>query len=142
MDSQESRQFTVPLARRVGEGASPSQIAAALVAIWREIDTALTPILGQRGVAALFGRSLHLAAVSHGWFADARSTLPITMDFDALLAATARQTPAEAMAGGAQLLQTFHGLLATLVGGSLTDRLLRSAWDNSSSSAPAQDLPS
>ena len=36
-------------------------------------------------------------------------------------------------------LQTFHELLATLVGPSLTERLLRSVWADSSSGPPAQD---
>ena len=41
--------------------------------------------------------------------------------------------------GGGALLQTFYELLASLVGPSLTERLLRSVWAHSSSGPPAQD---
>jgi hypothetical protein len=40
----------------------------------------------------------------------------------------ARQTGADAAAAGALVLQTFHDLLASLVGPSLAERLLRPAW--------------
>ena len=35
-----------PLANRVASDADPTQIAAAVLAIWEEIDDALTPIVG------------------------------------------------------------------------------------------------
>ena len=46
-----------PLANRVGSDADSTQIAAAVLAIWEEIDDALTPIVGPLGVVALYRRS-------------------------------------------------------------------------------------
>ena len=54
-----------------------------------------------------------------------------------VLPAVAGSTNAAA-AGGA-LLQTFHKLLTTLVGSSLTERLLRSVWTNHFDAPSAQD---
>jgi len=46
------------------------------------------------------------------------------------------------LAGGGALFQSFHALLTSLVGASLTDRLLHSVWVHSSSTSPAQDTSS
>ena len=128
-----------PLARRVGADASAAQVAAAAVATWHEIDAALAPFVGPRGVAALYKRSLHLARAAHPWLAGASAGLHDALDLAALDVVLARQDSASAAAGGGALLQTFHDLLATLVGPSLTERLLRSVWANTSSGSPAQD---
>lgn len=61
-----------------------------------------------------------------------------TVDLAALKAILAQQDSETATAGGA-LLQTFYELLASLVGPSLTERLLRSVWENPLSGPPAQD---
>ena len=126
-------------ARRVGADASAAQVAAAAVATWQEIDAALAPIVGPRGVAALYRRSLHLTSAAHPWLAGASAGLHDAIDLAALDVVLARQDSASAAAGGDALLQTFHDLLATLVGASLTERLLRSVWANTSSGSPAQD---
>jgi hypothetical protein len=47
-----------------------------------------------------------------------------------------------AAAGGSALFLRFHDLLASLVGASLTDRLLRSVWTHSSAVSPVQDTSS
>lgn len=54
----------------------------------------------------------------------------------------AQQSSADAASAGSVLLQTFYDLLASLVGLSLTERLLRSVWANSSRGPPAQDTSS
>jgi hypothetical protein len=139
MDSQEGRRLAEPLARRVGAGADALQIADAVVTVWAEIDDALTPILGSQGVVALFKRSLHLAAGAHPWLTAERDDTPAWPDPTALRAALARQSASVAAAGGDAFLQSFLGLLAGLVGASLSDRLLRSVWSPSSSGPTAKD---
>lgn len=128
-----------PLARRVGVDASAAQVATAAVATWHEIDAALAPIVGPRGVAALYKRSLHLARAAHPWLAGASAGLHDAFDPATLGAVLAQQDGASAAAGGDALFQIFHDLLATLVGASLTERLLRSVWANTSSGSSAQD---
>lgn len=138
MESQESRQVA-PLEQRVGMNADPAQIADAMAAIWREVGEALGPIVGPRGVAALYRRSLNLTAMKHAWIGQAAQGQEGDMDLGALKSILIAQSSAEANAGGMALLQTFHQLLSSLVGPLLTDRLLRSVWAEPSSGPSAQD---
>jgi hypothetical protein len=110
-----------------------------MVATWKEIDAGLAPIIGPRGVAALYKRSLYLTGGAHPWLAGLHEGTPTTMDLAALKSVIAQQSSADAAVGGNALLQTFHQLLASLVGPSLTERLLRPVWADSSTAAPAQD---
>ncbi|WP_231104140.1 hypothetical protein [Xanthomonas graminis] len=48
------------LARQAAAGTEASAVAASVAVTWRQIEQALTPILGARGVAALFKRALFL----------------------------------------------------------------------------------
>lgn len=137
--SQEGGQIAAPLAHRVGPAADAAQIAAAVFAIWEEIDDALTPILGPRGVAALYQRSLHLAAVAHPGLAARDESDPPAIGPAALKRALARQGSAIAAVAGNAFLQTFHDLLASLIGPSLTERLLLAAWENTLGRPPPQD---
>ncbi|WP_223115465.1 hypothetical protein [Luteimonas suaedae] len=116
------------------------QIADRMVATWRQIDAALSPIVGQRGVAMLFRRSLHLVAPTHPWLGSVHEGIQATVDLEALEAAFVQQSSADAAAAGGAFLQTFYELLTSLVGPSLTERLLRPVWASFSSGPPAQDI--
>jgi hypothetical protein len=142
LKSQEGRRWPAPLGGRVPDGAHAGQVADAVVALWREIDQALHPIIGHRGVAALYERSLRLTAAAYPWLALEQRGMPAAVDAAALHAALVQQAGAQAAAGGNALFHSFHQLLASLVGASLTERLLRSVWDHSPGAAPAQDTSS
>jgi hypothetical protein len=86
----------------------------------QEIDQVLVPIVGTRGVSALFRRSIHLASRSHGWLLAGRD------DPSDLLALLAGHDAADAAEGAQAYLHEFHGLLVDLIGQSLTARLLSS----------------
>ncbi len=120
--------------------ASAAQIADAMVATWYEIDAALTPIIGSKAVVALYKRSLYLTGRTHPWLAGTHEGAQ-ALDLAALKPVVARQSSAEAALGSRALLQTFIQLLGSLIGPSLTERLLRSAWADASSGSPAQDTP-
>lgn len=139
MDSQESSRLTAPLTHRVAEDADSHQIAAAIQALWTDIEAALQPIVGRRGVAALFKRTLHLAAARHSWLAPLMPGSDDAIDLGALTALFAAQAPALASEAGSALFEIFRELLATLIGAPLSERLLQTVWSNSSSAAPAQD---
>jgi hypothetical protein len=49
------------------------------------------------------------------------------------------QPPAAAAVGGAALFRSFHDLLASLVGVTLTNRLLHAVWAPTSGDTPVQD---
>jgi hypothetical protein len=131
-----------PLCGRLTEGASAAQVADAVGAIWLEIDEVLHPIIGRRGMAALYNRSVKLTVSAYPWLGPGYQVALSAVDPTALKSALASQTPAEATAGGSALFLSFHELLASLVGSSLTDRLLRSVWNHSSGASSAQDTTS
>lgn len=120
-------------------GADARQVADAAVAVWEAIDAAMGPIVGQRGIAALYQRSLHLAGADHPWMAAAYEGALEPGDFSALRAALSRQTGSNAAAAHDATLQIFQDLLDNLIGRTLTQRLLQAIWDQPSSGHAVQD---
>ena len=144
METPERPLITAPLANRVRADAEASQVAEAVEAIWLEIDAALTPIVGQRGLVALYKRSLYVAATVHPWLDGLQEGVPPAMDLARIRTAFARQTGAAAVAGGCAMFHAIHDLLESMVGPSLTERLLRPVWALSphGPAAHAQDTTS
>ena len=105
--------------------ADRGEAAAALVRGWVMIENALGPVVGRRGVVALYKRSLDLGSTAHPWLEDLRQTLPATIDLAALEAGVVGQSDPEAIAAGRRLLRAFCDLMVSLVGLSLAERLLR-----------------
>jgi hypothetical protein len=138
-DSKAGRQIAASLAYRAGVASTAPQIADATLEAWQAIESALAPIIGQRGVAALYKRSVHLNRRTRPCLDAALETTEPLLGLVSLRAAMAQQSADDAAAIGGELLQTFHELLTTLVGPSLTERLLRSVWTDFLSGPPAQD---
>jgi hypothetical protein len=141
-ESQGVTAWPAPLAGRVTRDARITDVAAAIAAVWREIDAALRPIIGQRGVAALYQRSLKLGSTAHPWLAAAQRDLLDAIDPAALQAVLLKRTPAEAATAGCAMFQAFHDLLSSLIGVPLTERLLHAVWADPTTEPPSQDLPS
>ena len=142
VDQQEGRRSVAPLAPQRDGLLSSGQTAQAIITAWHAIDDALTPVIGPRGLVALYLRSLHLTASDPGLAtADGLGKLAVNAaTTPALLQALiARQSPAAAAAIGNTYLQVFYGQLSGLVGPSLTERLLRAVGPLSPSSTSAQD---
>jgi hypothetical protein len=99
-------------------------VADTAVATWRLVDAALSPIIGVRGVAALYQRSLHLARLDHPGLRSLPEGALEPVDLDALHEALSRLPAAQAATANEGLLQTFRDLLATLIGARLTGQLL------------------
>lgn len=136
MENQERQRIADALSRNA---ATAGQIAKSIVSTWHDIDVALRPIIGQRGVVLLYKRSLHLACPTHPWLAGAQNITQDAMDLMALDEVFTRQDSAQAATAGGVLLQTFHQLLSSLIGSSLTEQLLRPVWVDFSSGPPAHD---
>ena len=138
MDGPDGQMIGTPVADRVGPGGTSAQIAFASSGVWTETCAHLHPILGRRGVAAIYRRSLLLNRATHAWLASLPDT-PDAIDIQALASALSARPPQQALAASDDLLRTFHQLLTTLIGASLTDRLLRSVWTPPSGAPPDQD---
>ena len=128
------------LVRLASEGMETHRIAKSAEAIWDEVDSALSPIIGSRGVSALFRRSVHLLRADYSWLQSAYDGRLDDELFVVLRTALSQQLPSTAAAANGALLQAFYHLLANLIGGSLTTRLLRSALENPSSESVAQEI--
>jgi hypothetical protein len=135
----EGQSWPAPLAGRLPGDASAAEVADTIAEVWRGIDESLCPIIGHRGVAALYNRSLTITAAVHPWLPLNPAGALGAIDPATLRAALTRQQATEAAAAGAALFQAFRDLLASLIGASLTDRLLQSTWTPASGTQPAQD---
>ena len=116
------------LVQRAGGAANASAIAEATLSTWRQMATRLAPMIGARGADVLFGRSLHLTSKAFPWLAiigDHADSAASLASFKACL--ETRDSAAAAEAGYA-LLTTITELLETLIGESLTERLLGPVW--------------
>jgi hypothetical protein len=127
------------LALRLRPDDNAEQTASAFGAMWLEIAAALTPIIGQRGLEALFRRSLQLMLASPAGLAIVPAPVGASLDPPAWQTLLVQQEASAALAAASIFLQTFYGLLTSLVGSSLTERLLRSIWTHETGRAPAQD---
>ena len=127
------------LSKLAAEGADAPRIAEAAVSILHAINAALSPIVSQRGVAALYRRSLYLTRSDFPWLTSVYDGALAPGEFEPLHAVLAQQTRLEAMVATDALLRTFHELLTSLIGGSLTERLLKTALDTSPANDSVQD---
>jgi hypothetical protein len=130
-----------PSAGDAGPDPGCPDIAATATATWQAIDSALRPILGGRGVQALYWRSLHLAAADHPWLIRRIETVEEAMDLEALAAAIAGQDAEHGQAGSRAVQLEFLKLLTSLVGASLSARLLASVPAMSADTPNPQDTP-
>lgn len=141
-DSSSRHPAAAPLAGRIGDDSTAAEIAAACGALWLEHVGVLSPIIGPRGVTALGQRSLHLASNAHPWLAARQPGGPATLDAALLVSLLAQRPGDEAAAAGQAFFHTLRELLSSLIGASLTERLLRTVWgppDTSLNSPTAQD---
>jgi len=106
---------------------------------WCAISDTLSPIIGKRGMTALFERALHLSAAHHPWLEDARESSTDTPAFSALATLLLNQPESEAIASMTTLFESFDRLLIGLIGESLTERLLQPIWALPSAGTTRQD---
>jgi hypothetical protein len=112
------------------------------VQTWRDIDAALSPIIGPRGVAALYKRCIHLRRDDFPWLGAVYDGPLQPGDFDSLRTALSRQPHESIMAANIALFRTFSDLLTSLIGAALAERLLGPVWEKTSRGEAAQDRSS
>ena len=114
-------------------------IAEVAASTWREIFAVLSSVVGPGGVAALYQRSLYVTRTVHPFLAAVHEDPLRPSEFAALQMVLSQQTSAQVVAANGALLQSFCDLLASLIGVSLTDRLLRSVRSLPPSNPAPQD---
>lgn len=125
--------FQSSIDRLAGANLDAAQIGDDAAVLWCKIGASLWPIIGHAGMAALFKRSLYLARGEHPCLVAMFDAVCAPSDFALLRETLAQQPDAAAAAAHAGLLRIFVDLLTNLIGASLTERLLRSVWDQPSS---------
>lgn len=111
-------------------GATDAQTIGAVMAVaWVAIEKALRSVIGAQGAAALYTRSLHVAARQHIWLLDVWADGDRKVDLTRLREEMAKQNIDEAAAAGQVLLQTFDRLLSNLIGESLMNQLLLPVYE-------------
>ena len=129
------------LSKRAAAGWDTGSIASSIISVWRDIDAALAPIIGHRGVGALFGRTLHLIRNDYPWLTASHESIADPIDFAALHSTLSQQSSANIVAANGALLLKFLEQLASLIGESLTERLLSTVVDTHSTGASDVGIP-
>lgn len=120
-------------------GADAGQIAGEAVAAWDAIHRAMAPVIGPRGSAALYHRTLHVARTTYPWLGAPCEAAAEPGDFAPLRRALASQAAVDAAAAHDSMLRTFFELLASLIGEPLTARLLQGIGDGLSNDISSQE---
>ena len=116
------------LGQRAGHLPDANATAEATAAAWRQVAMRLAPVIGARGLDVLFSRALHQTSATFPWLAFAVDRGGSASPLPSLMVCLAGQPTSTAAEASYTLLLTFTELLATLIGKSLTTRLLAPVW--------------
>jgi len=100
---------------------------AALVEPWLLLSEQLTPLIGESGFCALFGRTIRLSVVRFDRLGSCSSARPVADLLMSLTRTLNEIGPEQAADANRVLLDTFTTLLGSLIGEALTQQLLQVA---------------
>jgi hypothetical protein len=106
---------------------------------WRRLAAHLSPLIGESGFAALYGRAARLVQTRFPWFVLEQSSPSADSLFDHLDRQLSSVDATLAAETNMALLDTFTKLLSGLIGDALTIRLLNSAWSDESHQGNAKE---
>jgi hypothetical protein len=129
MDNNDDKRQELILARLASRpDASHDAIVAQALETWEKLATHLSPLIGEAGFTALYGRAVRLVSAEHAGLAIGaplqsvdRLLLRMHDSFAAMDADLLGQA-------NCALLSRFSQLLAGLIGDALTTQLLKTAW--------------
>jgi hypothetical protein len=107
-------------------------ISEATGVTWRLVEALLVPVIGARGLDVLFRRALQQTSFAFPWIAAAADPGGSLGPLPSLMASLAAQDSATGAEATSALLMSFVESLATLLGDSLTERLLAPLWEQPS----------
>jgi hypothetical protein len=131
----------ITLAHRAGDAPDASAIAEATISTWSQVSVLLIPVIGMQGVDAIFRRSLYISRISFSWLVfgeEQKESAALLVTLKARLAGRDADDAAEA---GYTLLLNFIELLITLIGESLTERMLSPVWAFPASASEQEMAP-
>ena len=125
--------------RLSGTGADAKAVADATVFVWERVALQLAPVIGSEGVRALYARSLHLVRSQFPWLSQADQTMRTDSPFANLKPGFSGRNGDDAIAAAIGMFVTFTTVLTTLIGTSLTSRLLAPVLTNRDSNVSVQE---
>lgn len=133
------RQQLIKQALGAHAGAGHANVVERSLHRWAQLAGHLSPLIGDAGLCALYGRAQRLAALQHSL-----PSLNASASSVPLLLANLRESlnlagPDDAGQANAALLDTFTMLLSTLIGEALTIRLMNAAWNDESQQKNRQE---
>lgn len=111
-----------------GESSDGNAVADVTQKVWHGVTTALEPVVGTRGADALFERTLKMTSVSYPRLALTLPEADCAISSTSFRALFKGEDATSALETSFAMLVTFTELLASLVGMSLTHRLLEPVW--------------
>lgn len=138
-ESEEGRRIVASLALRVDRVQDIAQVADVIVTMLLETNASLVPIIGPKGVAALYRRSLHLSLSLNTRLAATYQSLADPLDLAELKSIFIQQDQRDVIFFGEELFKALYELLVKLIGSSLSRRLLLDVWDPDLSTPPSQE---
>jgi hypothetical protein len=102
-------------------------VAARAIAHWQSIIAALTPVIGQHGMTALYRRTMSLCATTHTWLPPTHDDTSMAMQLTSLRNVLGQRSVADATDASHAMLTTITALLVSLIGETLTQQLLQPA---------------
>ncbi|MEO6824851.1 MAG: hypothetical protein ABI167_09050 [Nitrosospira sp.] len=103
-----------------------ASVADASIVLWERMAAEIISIVGEEGFNSLYARSLFLSHASFPWLANPFPKAEHR--FAELKTKLEGHAPAPARKANTLLLITFTDVLASLIGESLTTRILHLAW--------------
>lgn len=107
---------------------SSGDMANVAVNLWQPLTSQLISIVGEGGFNALYARSLHLVSRQYPWLSSGTPADSGNPEFKALKSSLEKQDAADAFQASLAFLTLFTDALSSLIGESLTTRILTSAW--------------
>jgi hypothetical protein len=108
--------------------------------LWQRLAKCLTPLIGEAGFCALYGRAVRLTIPDFKSLAASGPGQSIDSLFETLRDNLMSIDSQSAGRANSALLDTFTGLLSTLIGDALTTRVLKSAWLDKSDNTNKQEM--
>ena len=96
--------------------------------LWQRLASELISIIGEGGFESLFSRSVQLTSATYPWMAPVHARARTESQFPDLKASLSGREFTEASEASISLLVTFCDVLAVLIGDTLTNTILSSAW--------------
>jgi hypothetical protein len=128
-NTQWRKAIATSLAKRAGAMPETGTLSDAVLALWQEMAARLIPVIGLRGVDVIFRRALYLTSKDYPCLTVGGSHRTSSTLLAMLRPRVQNCETGRVAAAGSDLLENVTGLLAGMLGETLTGRLLAQVWE-------------